>query len=87
MKKISAILATAFLVAAPATAFAGMSVDPGPITWEPVGPKMEQPSGDSDMLPALILLGVIGMVVAGGQLGGMATRNNTTMLPDEVIEE
>jgi len=33
--------------------------------------------------PALILLALIGLVIASAGMGGMATRDKTTMIPDE----
>lgn len=77
MKKLILAAATVTLLGAPA-AFAGT------ITWE--GPKTEV-DNDNDSTPALILLGLLGVVIASTALGGFASRNDNEMLPEEPVDE
>ena len=76
MKKVFVIASIFGLLAATAS-FAGLA-------WEP--PDVD-PSGESDLTPALVLLGLIGVVIASSQMGGLATRNEATMLPEEPVDE
>ena len=79
--KLKIILAAAALSFAPVMASA--------VAWTPPTPEPEPEveASDGDMMPALILLGLIGMVIAGTQMGGMATRGEQTMLPGAPVDE
>ena len=77
MRKIILAASAAVLLGAPA-AIAGT------VTWD--GPKTKM-SNDNDSTPALILLGLLGVVIASTAMGGLATRNDTEMLPGEAVDE
>ena len=78
--KIKVLIAAAVIGLAPVSAIAGMA-------WVPLDPEPEVSSSEGDIMPALILLGLIGMVIAGTQMGGMATRGEQTMLPGAPVDE
>lgn len=71
MKKL--VLA-AVAVGMAGAAHAGIEAAYTPITSADEGGSAE---------PALILLALIGLVIASAGMGGMATRDKTTMIPDE----
>ena len=82
MKKKTLLLALAAIVAMPALAIAGVGGDP--IDWTPTVPKA---GNDQDATGALVLLGLLGMVIAGSALNGRTTGKATMVPPTELEEE
>ena len=64
--------------------FAGALVAAGAVhagaAYEPI---VVQPTDDSGMNGALLLLALVGIVIASGSMAGFATRGKAEMLPEE----
>ena len=70
-----------FLIFAGAMVAAGaVHAGTATISYEPI---RVQPTDDSGMSGALVLLALVGIVIASGSMAGFATRGKAEMLPEE----